>query len=266
MKKCILWVALVMCVVGLSGCNNRAGNENVVVPDGGKTVSEYEDNILSSGSGWYGDLPKGLRPMLMVNGKLFRWTGMSKELHILDSGEVFTVADNSTILPDGYEPIGEISGITEEVPTQELQLRAAFKASGTMYTNAETPEVIYVLMTTDWFEDHYIRFVSDDLKDCECIAYLGRQYRINVGTDICERVKELPEGCELVGKLRYIGRDLLPVNDLEVNRPGDSFSKVLDGREVYADPNDSSVIYVYEHYYWSQGDYPAWRVCHLWES
>lgn len=266
MKNSFLWVAFLMCVVVLSGCGESAGNENVVVPDGGETIPEYENNILSSGSGWYGDLPNGLRPMLMVNGKLFRWTGMSKEYHFIDSGEVYTVGDTSTILPDGYEPMGEINAITEEVPTQELQLRAAFEATGTVYTNMETPEAIYVLMTTDWFEDSYIRFVSDDLKDHECIAYQGRQYRINGGTDICERVKELPEGCLLIGTLKYIGRDKIPSNDLETNRISDSYSRYIDGREVYADPNDSSVIYVYEHYYWAKGDYPAWRACHLWEE
>lgn len=260
------WTGLLLiCLLLTAGCSSDSGNEvNTQVPDGSEVIGAYEDNILSSGSGWYGDVPGGLRPMMRVNGMNYRWTGMSKELHIQSSGEVFTVGDSSTVLPEGYEVIGEISGITTEVPTQELQLRAVFEAAGTVYTNAETPHAVYVLMTTDWFEDYYIRFVSDELKDSECIAYQGRQYRFNSDAEICKRIETLPENCELVGTLHFIGIDRIPVNDLETNDPSDSYSKSIEGREVYADPNDCSVIYVYEHRYWAQGDYPAWRICPLW--
>ena len=38
-----------------------------------------------------------------------------------------------------------------------------------------------------------------------------------------------------------------------------------DNGTVYTLPGDDSVIYVYCHRYWAQGDYPAWLACPLWE-
>lgn len=247
MKKLFAWTLIVLSLLLFVGC-------------GREKLPSHDDNPLSSGSGWHGDLPKGIRPMVMVNGKLYRWTGMSKEF-LFQGAEVYRIGDSSTVLPEGYTAFGEISGITEEVPSEELQLRAGFEATGTVYVSDRTPEAVYIFMTTDWFSDSYIRFVSDDLHDNECIAYLGQQYLFRLDGEI---VKELPETCTLIGTLNYIGADSIPLQDLETNRIADGYSKFLDGREVYANPNDSAVLYVYEHHYWAQGDYPAWRVCPLW--
>lgn len=245
-KKLLVFVLTLFCVLGLVGCGNSLEvNSEASIPNGGD------------------DLPKGLLPMVMVNGKLYHWTGLSKEFRFHDS-EVYTMGDNSTILPDGYNSVGEISGITEEVPFEELQLRAGFEATGTIFINKQTPEVIYVLMSTSWFRDTYIRFVSDDLHDNECISYQGMQYRFSIDIDICENLEELPDECVMIGTLKYIGSDNIPLNDLETNCITDGSGKFLDGREVYVDPNDHSILYVYEHQYWRQGDYPAWRVCRLW--
>ncbi|MBQ2452735.1 MAG: hypothetical protein II276_04660, partial [Bacteroidales bacterium] len=98
----------------------------------------------------------------------------------------------------------------------------------------------------------------------ECITYQGQPYRFTLLDSTV--VKELPDDCELIGKLTYVGENVVPVNDLETNRRTDGFSKNVQGREVYGDPHDSSVLYVYEHHYWAEGDYPAWRVCPLWEE
>lgn len=247
MKKLFAWTLIVLSLLLFVGC-------------GREKLPSHDDNPLSSGSGWHGDLPKGIRPMVMVNGKLYRWTGMSKEF-LFQGAEVYRIGDSSTVLPEGYTAFGEISGITEEVPSEELQLRAGFEATGTVYVSEQTPEAVYIYMTTDWFSDSYIRFVSDDLHDNECISYLGLQYRFTLDGEI---VKELPEGFASVGTLNYIGADRIPLQDLETNRIADGYSKSLDGREVYADLGDSSVLYVYEHQYWAQGDYPAWRICSLW--
>ena len=254
MKKLITFVLAMVCMFGLVGC----GTNTEINP-------EYENNELSSGRGFYIDFPKGLRPMMMVDGKLYRCTGFHYP-YVSIGSTVATFEDGSTILPEGYIAIGEISGITEEVPSVELQLRAGFEATGTVFTNEQTPEVVYVLMTTDSYSDYYVRFASDDLHDNECISYQGRQYRINIRDDICEKIEELPEGCVLIGELKYIGSDTIPLNDLETNRIADGHSKFLGGREVYADPNNPGIIYVYEHQYKKQGDYPAWRVCRLWSE
>ena len=84
-------------------------------------------------------------------------------------------------------------------------------------------------------------------------------------TEYCEIVRELPEACVLVGMLHDVGMDVVPANDLETNCARDSHNKSMENREVWVDSNDSCVIYVYHHMYWSQGDHPAWVVCPLWE-
>jgi len=277
MKKLIASVLILVCVLVLVGCDNnteltpesRENNREIILESDIEEccgpILDYENNEISSARGWFGDFPNGLRPMMMVNGKLYRCTGKSLKLSIQDS-KVYLTGAARNILPDGYTAIGEISGITEEVPSEELQLRAAFEASGTVFTNDQTPEAIYVQMTALSYTDDYIRFVSDDLHDNECISYHGKLYRFLPDYDICELIKELPENCVQIGTLKYIGDDTIPRNDLETNCISDSYSYLIDGREVYADPNDDCLLYVYEHHYWAEGDYPAWRVCKLWSE
>lgn len=228
MKKLMVFALVLVCALGLIGCGNDIEvNTDVDSPMIGDT------------------LPKELNPMVMVNGKFYHWTGMSK-------------------LPDGYKAVGDISGISEEVPSKELQIMAGFEATGTVFTNEQTPEVVYVLMTTSWFEDSYVRFVSDDLHDNGCISYQRMQYRFSYDVDICEKIEELPEECALIGELKYIGSDKIPSNDLETNCAADGHGKSLEGRDVYAHSSDYSILYVYEEQYSKQGNYPAWRVCRLW--
>ena len=277
MKKLIASVLILVCVLVLVGCDNnteltpesRENNREIILESDIEEccgpILDYENNEISSARGWFGDFPNGLRPMMMVNGKLYRCTGKSLKPSIQDS-KVYLTGAARNILPDGYTAIGELSGITEDVPSEELQLRAAFEASGTVFTNDQTPEAIYVQMTALSYTDDYIRFVSDDLHDNECISYHGKLYRFLPDYDICELIKELPENCVQIGTLKYIGDDNIPRNDLETNRISDSYSYLIDGREVYADPNDDCLLYVYEHHYWAEGDYPAWRVCKLWSE
>lgn len=254
MKKLLLLCLLLLCLSGLAGC------DDFIVRDSGAGSS------AAAGEPGPVGLPGGLHPVLLVNGTHYRWTGMSREYHLRDGYEVYTVADTTTFLPEGYTPAGELSGITEAEPARELELKAGFEASGTVYTSPATPEAVYVLMTTDWFENYYIRFVSDDLHDNESLFYQGREYRISPDGELCERVEALPEACVSVGALRFIGTDLLPARDLETNCIADSYSHTLDGREVRADPAAPDVLYVYEHQYWAQGDEPGWIVCRLWTA
>ena len=149
---------------------------------------------------------------------------------------------------------------------EDLQLQAGFEATGTVFVSEEYPAVVYVLMTTDWFENMFVRFASDELGNNELLSWQGRTYRLSIGTGASEVVEELPEGCELVGTLHFVGDDSIPAGDLETNCRSDSYGKPVEGREVYAVPGDDSVLYVYERQYWREGDYPAWLACHLWEQ
>jgi len=283
MKRIIPLILVLVCALSLTACNSTESkqedektisensntlpdvSEPPVLSEGELKILDYENNPLNSGRGFHGTFPNGLRPMIMVNGKHYRWANRSVKLNI-NGSQVYLQGGKHSFLPEGFAAIGEISGITEEVPSKELQFRAAFKASGTVFTNEQTPEVVYIRITTDWCTDDYIRFVSDDLHDNECISYHGKLYRFLPDYDICELIKELPENCVQIGKLKYIGDDTIPLNDLETNCISDSYSYLIDGREVYAVPDDDCLLYVYEHHYWAEGDYPAWRVCKLWSE
>lgn len=256
MKKLFLFLLTLISVIGFIACNNIEADEK---PDGGEVILEDNTDIPVVGGNC---LPfGGLQPMIMVNGKLYTWTGRHTNIYT-QNFRVYSGGIMHSVLPDGYTAVGEISGITEELPSQEFQLRANFDASGTVFTNEQTPEAVYVLITTATYTDEYIRFASDDLRQNQIITYHGKQYRFH--NEHCELIKELPEECVLIGTLKYIGADVIPVNDLETNRLTDTCSILIDGREVYADPDDDSILYVYEHHYWAEGDYPAWRTCKVW--
>lgn len=269
MKKLFLFLFTLISVIGLVACNSidpvvphvggEAGTEADAEPNVGEAVSDATDEILIEGCLPFG----GLQPMIMVNGKLYTWTGRHTNVYTQNL-RVYSGGIMHSVLPDGYTAVGEISGITEEIPSKEFQLRANFDASGTVFTNEQTPEAVYVLITTDTYTDEYIRFASDDLRQNQIITYHGKQYRFH--NEHCELIKELPEKCVLIGTLKYIGADVIPVNDLETNRLTDTCGILINGREVYADPDDDSILYVYEHYYWAEGDYPAWRACKVWSE
>ena len=229
---------------------------------GSATTPQADD-----GSG--GTLPGGIRPVLRVGDTLYQWAGMAMPTFIAPSGQVVTDGrlGVQTALPEGFAALGELSGVTREEPTKDLQLQAGFEASGTVYIDAAHPEAVYVLMTTDWFEGQYVRFTSDALGDGHLIAWQGRLYCIHVGySEEQDRLRELPDGFEQIGTLRYVGQDSVPEGDLETNCRSDGYAMPLDGRAAYADPADESAIYVYERQYWSGGEYDMWLRCPLWEA
>lgn len=227
-----------------------------VTPDGGA-----EENFV----GGYG-LPGGILPVLRVGDTLYRWTGMSMPTYLDPSGALTIDGSGKTLLPDGFSEYGEISEVTVEAPTEELQLQAGFPASGTVYASIGHPAVVYVCMTTDWFEEQYVRFVSDALGENQQIAWQGNMYRIAVGrSELTPVIDTLPDGAEQIGALRFIGADSVPANDLETNQESDSYAKPLDGREVWAVPGEDRALYVREHYYWAQGEGDWWLVCGRWD-
>lgn len=206
-------------------------------------LNQIDDNSDAAAGN---ELPGGITPSIFVNGKLYYWTGIS-------------------CIPNTFVEIGSISSITEAVPTEELQLQAGFAAEGTVYISPDYPEVVYIRMTTDWFYDQGVRFVTKELGDTERISYQNRQYRMEYGSG--EIIEKLPEGCIWIGNLRFIGRDSIPQDDLETNVPNDSHSdEPMEGREVYMDLNDNSVLYVAVHKYSREGMDIVYQVCRLWNE
>lgn len=200
-------------------------------------------------------LPGNITPELNVGGKLYHWDGMSQVVP----------GFAETYLPDGYTRYGALTVVPESEEPGESELRAGFDATGTIYTSEETPEAVYVLMTTGWFEDQYVRFISDELTGSR-LMWNGRSFRINPWvSDENEIVRELPEGCEQVGTLHFIGRDHIPQNDLETNCPNDPQGGTLEGRPVYRDPTDPDHIYVYWRENWREGADDAYIQCPLWQ-
>lgn len=200
-----------------------------------------------------GTLPGDMLPELNVGGRLYYWDGISR----LETGRA------GTYLPDGYTEYGPFTAVPESQEPGESQLRAGFDAWGTVYTSEETPEAVYVLMTTGWFEDQYVRFTSDELTEPR-IIWNGRAYNVPFITGkVYPATEELPEGCEQVGTLRFTGRDTVPQNDLETNCPSDFQGKTLDGRPVYRDPADPDRIYVYMKRAWREGWDDVYIICPL---
>lgn len=242
------WVSVVACiclVVAIVTAVSNIINPNSEPSSGGGTT----DGV--------GMLPKGIQPELLVDGTIFYWSKLSQVIPGLIE----------TYLPEGYTEYGRISSITESEVTEDCQMKAGFDASGTIYTSEITPEAVYVLMTTDWFESRYVRFITSELNGSR-IMWNGKHYRIApwLGEGMSEVLEELPEGCELVGQLHFIGEDAVPVNDLETNCKNDSFNRSLEGREVFYDSSDPDYIYVYERYYWREGERDTYLKCSLWNN
>lgn len=263
MKRFIHVLCLVLVLSVFSGCGSEREAAGQIASDqmGEVSLDPYAVDV----GYFYGEFPGGIQPAVRVGGRNYYFAGTSHFLYGTDvpEGEVYSFGDEETYLPEGYAPAGEISSVTDGPLTEELQFRVGCGASGTVYTSEETPQVVYIHLLADWFdvqEPMYFRFVSEEMKD-EWILYGGSRYLISIGSGACEALEELPAGCEPVGTLTYIGRDAIPQNDLETNCANDTFSKALMGREVYFDPSNPESLYVYEHHYWAQGDYPTYLAC-----
>lgn len=205
----------------------------------------------------------GILPEVRIGGEDYTCTGLAFPIRGADvpGGEVYVNTASSTELPEGYTEAGTISSVTQDALSEECQLRAGFDATGTIYTSSATPEVVYALICSDAFDTFdkaYLRFASDT-RGKDSVYYQGNRYFAGFGE--LSPVKELPAGYRQVGTLHFIGIDGIPTQDLETNHPGDSYSKALEGREVYFDPNNPDYLYIYERQYWAQGDYPAYIPC-----
>ena len=124
-----------------------------------------------SGNGFLGEVT----PQIQVDDTMYYWTGMSVKHSGADTpgAQVTAPGDGSTYLPEGYQEHGAFLATVDTLPAANLQMQADFSAFGTVYRNPETPEVIYIRMTTDWFKDGYVRFSSQEIYNGSRIAWNG---------------------------------------------------------------------------------------------
>ena len=201
----------------------------------------------------------GIEPVLMVEGALYRWKLVDgRDIPAGEDGQ----PQQDVWIPQGYEAAGELGPVSKEAPEADFQMQAGFETSGTVYANPDRPLVIWVFMTTDWLENAFVRFESEELGD-HLIRWDGRLFRFPHGAG--QPLEALPEGCVSIGTLTFVLPDTLPENDLECNGMTDNFGHTLTGREVFQDPADPDVLYVFETQYWQGGSFPAWEPCRIWE-
>ena len=201
-----------------------------------------------------------ITPQILIGDTVYYWAGTIQE-------QTGTQTDaNGNSLPEGFHEYGGFLATVDTPPTEDLQMQAEFSAFGTVYRNPDTPEVIYILMTTDWFKDTYVRFASRNIFDGDRIAWKGTQYCVPFRKGIGTPLETLPENAVSIGTLHYIGQDDMPQNDLETNGTGDNHAHSLEGREVFSVPGDSDVIYVYATEYDSDGSYGVYWECPVWEE
>ena len=217
----------------------------------------------ASQSGVLGDVT----PQILVGDTVYYWTGMAQKRTGADTQgmQVSSPGDGSTYLPEGYTDYGAFLKTVDSPPVEELQLQADFSAFGTVYRNPETPEVIYILMTTDWFDSQYVRFTSAEIYNGSRIAWNGRHYRTVFTDGLTTPLEELPEGAVSVGALHFIGEDRIPQKNLETNCLCDNYAYSLEGREAFAIPGESDRIYVYSTKFWSGGSQGVYWECPLWD-
>ena len=215
-----------------------------------------------SGNGFLGEVT----PQIQVDDTMYYWMGMSVKHSGADTPgiQVSSPGDGSTYLPEGYQEHGAFLATVDTSSAANLQMQADFSAFGTVYRNPETPEVIYIRMTTDWFKDGYVRFASQEIYNGSRIAWNGYHYRTVFTDGTNTPLETLPEGAVSIGTLHYIGQDRIPGEDLETNCLCDNYAYSLEGREVFEVPGDAECIYVRSTEYWSGGSKDVYWKCPVW--
>jgi len=82
-----------------------------------------------------------INPSIMMNGQVYCWAGMA-------FGE----------LPVGFTYVAELHHIADDTLTEDGQFIALFEAQGQIYANPDSPDTVYVQMTTDWLDEEFVKF------------------------------------------------------------------------------------------------------------
>ena len=259
-KKCHMFFILIVAVVLLMALNNQKSEaDSLITPSDALPTESLELNVdndefvegdypLIIEGMFIGTVPENIRPVLLVNGTRYYWMGRSYRLDgaTVPNGSVRAwMGVNYFPKKQNYTEYGSIKKVSKEEPTEDCQMKAAFSASGTIYTSELTPEAVYVwLVDDDTGEGQYIRFISEKLDDGQCIKWEGRYYRIKPTE--CEILTQVPDGCASIGMLHYVGIDMMPEQNLETNCPNDTRGYAFEGREAFFNADEPDYLYVYE--------------------
>lgn len=163
-------------------------------------------------------------PQLYWQGRAYTW---------------FSVKDVPQDL-ENWTELGPLAGTTAEETSEDLWLYADIgEVSGTVYAaTAENPEVLYVRMMTEWFEEErWVRFVGDSRLVTPVVFYGGQLYHFKAGS--FHAILTLPAKYEAVGTTFLTDDpDALPSEELEVN-----FSDYANCT-VYAHSRSRDTIYI----------------------
>lgn len=201
-----------------------------------------EPNLMREGM-FYGVVPENIRPVILVNGTRYYWVGKTYLLEGADIPNGYVGRwSGVNYIPGNYTEYGSLKEVSKEEPTEDGQMKAGFAASGTIYTSEETPEAVYVCMTSDFTgEKRYTRFISEELDKGYRVMWNGNYYYVAHAK--CIEISEVPDTCECVGTMHYIGMDRIPEQDLETNATSDGKARSLEGCEVFFDANEPEFIY-----------------------
>ena len=152
-----------------------------------------------------------------------------------------------------WTELGPLAGVTAEETSEDLWLYADIgPVSGTVCADPEGhPGVLYVRMTTEWFEEQWVRFVADERLLTPAFFYGGQLYYLDPCYPPRNAVSELPEGYEPAGMLVFPSDhdfDRLPDRDMVI-----TLCPEYPGNTLYVHPDGNGILYVEYQKTWSGG-------------
>lgn len=251
-----LWAAALaacLCLVLLIARTRPAAPMGTEPPAAGDTLPADRDALPGPSASGGEDLPAGCplfpgeisQPLLYWQGTAYAWDRV---------GAPGRPAGEPPETIGQWMELGPLAGVTAEETSEDLWLYADIgPVSGTVYADPEDhPGVLYVLMTTEWFEEEWVRFVADERLLMPVFFYGGQLYYLNYPGS--GAVMRLPAGYEPVGTLFYTADfDRLPDQELAV-----SLCDVYPGGTLYVKPGYDGTVYVEYQRVWSGGSYPLY--------
>nr|WP_326125853.1 hypothetical protein [uncultured Oscillibacter sp.] len=250
-----LWAAALaacLCLVLLIARTRPAAPMGTEPPAAGDTLPADRDALPGPGASGGEDLPAGCplfpgeisQPLLYWQGTAYAWDRV---------GAPGRPAGEPPETIGQWTELSPLAGVTAEETSEDLWLYADIgPVSGTVYADPEDhPGVLYVLMTTEWFEEEWVRFVADERLLTPVFFYGGQLYYLDPCYPPRNAVSELPEGYEPAGMLVFPSDhdfDRLPDRDLVI-----TLCPEYPGNTLYVHPDGNGILYVEYQKHWSGG-------------